>query len=103
MSTMFEAPIPMVKRRSFFEDLKQFNAYCNDFYNEYYGVYRIASTDQIEAAIGEYLTQPHEYEIQFDSIDREKVREILEPGYSWAGVSGGVVLGPAIEFTVVEE
>ena len=103
MSTMFEAPIPMVKRRSFFEDLKQFNHYCNDFYNEYYGVYRIASTDQIEAAIGEYLTQPHEYEIQFDSIDREKVREILEPGYSWAGVSGGVVLGPAIEFTVVEE
>jgi hypothetical protein len=100
---MFEAPIPMVKRRSFFEDLKQFNHYCNDFYNEYYGVYRIASTDQIEAAIGEYLTQPHEYEIQFDSIDREKVREILEPGYSWAGVSGGVVLGPAIEFTVVEE
>lgn len=103
MSTMFEAPIAMVKRRSFFEDLKQFNHYCNDFYNEYYGVYRIASTDQIEAAIGEFLTQPHEYEIQFDSIDREKVREILEPGYSWAGVGGGIVLGPAIEFTVVEE
>jgi hypothetical protein len=103
MSNMFEAPIPMVKRRSFFADLAEFNQYCNDFYNEYYGVYRIASTNQIEDAIGEFLKQPHEYEIQFDSIDREKVREILEPGYSWAGVSGGIVLGPAIEFTVVEE
>ncbi len=103
MSTMFEAPIPMVKRRSFFEDLKQFNAYCNDFYNEYYGVYRIASSEQIEAAIGEYLTEPHEYDIQFDSIDREKIREILEPGYSWAGVSGGITFGPAIEFTVCDE
>ena len=103
MSNLFEAPIPMVKPRSFFEDLKQFNHYCNEFYNEYYGIYRIASTDQIEAAIGEFLTQPHEYEIQFDSIDREKVREILEPGYSWAGVSGGITFGPAIEFTVVNE
>jgi hypothetical protein len=98
-----EAPIPMIKRRSFFKDLEQFNQYCNDFYNEYYGVYRIASSEQIEDAIGEYLTEPHPYDIQFDSIDREKVREILQPGYSWAGVSGGITLGPAIEFTVVEQ
>jgi hypothetical protein len=103
MSNLFEAPIPMIKPRSFFEDLKHFNEYCNDFYNEEYGIYPISSSEAIEAAIGEYLTQPHEYEIQFDPIDREKVREILEPGYSWAGVSGGVVLGPAIEFTICEE
>jgi hypothetical protein len=98
-----EAPIPMISQRSFFEDLKVFNEYCNDFYNINYGIYPIASSEQIEAAIGEYLTEPHSYDIQFDSMDREKVREILEPGYSWAGVSGGVVLGPAIEFTVCEE
>ena len=98
-----EAPIPMISQRSFFEDLREFNEYCNEFYNINYGIYPIASSEQIEAAIGEYLTQPHEYEIQFDSIDREKVREILQPSYSWAGVSGGVVLGPAIEFTVCEE
>ena len=98
-----EAPIAMrVEKRSFFEDLREFNEYCNEFYNINYGIYPIASSEQIEAAIGEYLTQPHEYEIQFDSIDREKVREILDPSYSWAGVSGGVVLGPAIEFTVCE-
>jgi hypothetical protein len=93
----------MISQRSFFKDLADFNQYCNDFYNEYYGVYPIASSEQIEAAIGEYLTQPHEFEIQFDSIDREKVREILEPSYSWAGVSGGISFGPAIEFTVVNE
>jgi hypothetical protein len=101
--TLSETPIPSFKRRSFFKDLEQFNQYCNDFYNEHYGVYPIASSEQIEDAIGEYLTEPHPFDIQFDSIDREKVREILEPTYSWAGVSGGITFGPAIEFTVVNE
>ena len=90
-----ESPIPMIKKRSFFKDLEEFNQYCNDFYNEYYGVYRIASSEQIEDAIGVYLTRPHEFEVQFDSIDRENVRMILEPSYS--------PFGPATEFTVVEE
>jgi hypothetical protein len=98
-----EAPISMIKRRSFFKDLADFNQYCNDFYNEHYGVYPIASSEQIEDAIGEYLTEPHTTDIQFDSIDREKVRELLQPGYSWAGVIGGITLGPATEFTVVEQ
>ena len=101
--SLSEKPIPMIKKRSFFKDLEEFNQYCNDFYNQYYGLYPIASSEQIEDAIGEYLTEPHPYDIQFDSIDREKVREILQPGYSWAGVSGGITLGPAIEFTVVEQ
>lgn len=100
---LVEKPIPMMKPVSFLKDLNEFVQYCNDFYNELYGEYRIASSEQIEAAIGEYLTQPHEYEIQFDSIDREKVREILEPSYNWMGVSGGFTLGPAIEFSVVEQ
>jgi hypothetical protein len=90
-----EAPIPMIKKRSFFKDLEEFNQYCNDFYNQYYGVYRIASSEQIEAAIGEYLTEPHPFDIQFDSIDRENVRMILEPSYS--------PFGPTIEFTVCEQ
>ena len=98
-----ETPIPMFKPVSFLSDLNEFVEYCNDFYNEEYGEYRIASAEAIEAAIGEYLTQPHEFEIQFDSIDREKVREILEPSYNWMGVRGGMVFGPAIEFTVCEE
>jgi hypothetical protein len=98
-----EAPIPTLVQRNFLTDLNLFIEYCNDFYNVKTGVYPIAKRKDIINAIGEYLTQSHEFEIQFDSIDREKVREILEPSYSWAGVSGGISFGPAIEFTVCEE
>ena len=100
---MNEAPIPMMKSVSFLNELTMFIEYCNDFYNIESGMYPIAKRKEIINAIGEYLTQPHEFEIQFDSIDREKVREILEPSYNWMGVSGGMVFGPAIEFTVCEE
>ena len=100
---MNEAPIPMQVQRNFLTDLNLFIEYCNDFYNKKTGMYPIASRKEIINAIGEYLTEPHEYEIQFDSIDREKVREILEPSYNWMGVSGGMVFGPTIEFTVCED
>ena len=100
---MNEAPIPMMKPVSFLNELTMFIEYCNDFYNKKTGMYPIASRKEIINAIGEYLTQPHEFEIQFDSIDREKVREILEPSYNWMGVSGGMVFGPAIEFTICED
>ena len=100
---MNEAPIPMQVQRNFLNELNIFIEYCNDFYNIKSGMYPIAKRSEIINAIGEYLTQPHEFEIQFDSIDREKVREILEPSYNWMGVSGGMVFGPAIEFTVCED
>lgn len=90
-----ETPIPAFKPNNFLAELQLFIEYCNNFYNKKAGIYRIASRKEIINAIGEYLTQPHEFEIQFDSIDREKVREILEPSYS--------PFGPAIEFTVVEQ
>jgi len=101
--TLSETPIPTQVQRNFLTDLNLFIEYCNDFYNIKSGVYPIAKRSEIINAIGEYLTEPHPYDIQFDSIDREKVREILEPSYSWAGVSGGISFGPAIEFTVCEE
>ena len=97
------APFPTLVKRNFLTDLNLFIEYCNDFYNKKTGMYPIASRKEIINAIGEYLTQPHEFEIQFDSIDREKVREILEPSYNWMGVSGGMVFGPAIEFTICED
>jgi hypothetical protein len=96
-----ETPIPSVKPNNFLTDLNLFIEYCNDFYNIKSGMYPIAKRSEIINAIGEYLTQPHEFEIQFDSIDREKVREILQPGYTW--LSPGISFGPAIEFTVVEQ
>jgi len=100
---MNEAPIPMQVQRNFLNELNLFIEYCNDFYNIKSGMYPIAKRSEIINAIGEYLTEPHEFDIQFDSIDREKVREILEPNYNYAGVSGGFTLGPAIEFSVCEE
>ena len=90
-----ETPIPSVKPRNFLNDLSLFVEYCNDFYNIKNGMYPIAKRSEIINAIGVYLTQPHEFEVQFDSIDRENVRMILEPSYS--------PFGPATEFTVVEE
>jgi hypothetical protein len=75
---LFESPIPMIVRQSnFLTELQNFITYCNDFYNIEYGVYPIATSEEIEAAIGEYLTSPHVVDIQFDSFDREQVRYII--------------------------
>ena len=93
MST--ETPIPAFKPNNFLTDLNLFIEYCNDFYNIKTGMYPVATKKEIINAIGEYLTEPHQFDIQFDSIDRENVRMILEPSYS--------PFGPAIEFTVVEQ
>lgn len=90
--TLSETPIPSLVQRNFLTDLNIFVEYCNDFYNIKSGMYPIATKKEITNAIGEYLTEPHEFDIQFDSIDRENVRMILEPSYS--------PFGPTTEFTV---
>ena len=74
---LFETPIPVVIERSFLIELQNFITYCNDFYNIETGIYPIATSNEIEAAIGEYLTSPHQVDIEFDSIDREQVRELI--------------------------
>lgn len=63
---------------SFMMELTRFIEYCNAFYNIQYGVYPLWTADEIQRAVGEYLTNPHGIDIQFDSLDREAVREILE-------------------------
>jgi GH15 family glucan-1,4-alpha-glucosidase len=70
-------------KNTFLKDLQDFIDYVNDFYNIEYGLYRLFTSEQIENAIGEYLTEPHEIDIQFDSIDREHVRKILQPEYEF--------------------
>jgi hypothetical protein len=62
---------------NFLNQLRNFITYCNDFYNVDGGVYPIATSVEIENAIGEYLTSPHSIDIQFDSFDREQVRCII--------------------------
>jgi len=66
-------------------DVLEFVNYCNEFYNESDGIYPIASKEQITDAVVEYLFQL-ESECQFDSIDREGVRGILQPEYTWSGL-----------------
>jgi hypothetical protein len=93
--TLSEKPIAILKPRDFLTELNLFIEYCNDFYNIKTGMYPVATKKEIINAIGTYLTEPHELDIQFDSIDRENVRMILEPSYS--------PFGPATEFTVCEQ
>ena len=59
----------------------EFVSYCNNFYNELDGIYPIATKEQITDAVVEYLYST-ESECQFDSIDREGVRGIIQPNYS---------------------
>ena len=61
----------------FLVDLANFVTYCKEFYHIDYGLYPLATSNEIENAIGEYLTEPHTIDIQFDSIDRENVRDII--------------------------
>lgn len=63
--------------------LHEFISYCNDFYNIENGIYPIATRDEIINAIGQYMTDPHTIDIQFDSIDRENVRKIIQPNYQF--------------------
>lgn len=70
-------------KNTFLKDLQEFIDYVNNFYNVEYGFYRLFTAEQIENAIGEYLTEPHQIEIHFDSIDRENVRKILQPEYEF--------------------
>lgn len=59
------------------KDIEKFYNYCLDFYGKE-GIYPIANDQIIYNAIGQYITQPRSIPIEFDSIDREKVREIIE-------------------------
>lgn len=59
------------------EEITRFKSYCNDFYNIKYGVYPIAETDVINSKVDEYILKPREVKIEFDSYDREQVRELI--------------------------
>ena len=55
------------------EKLKAFTEYCNEFYNIEIGIYPIATREEIEEAIFEYVTKPRTIPLDFDSIDREQL------------------------------
>jgi hypothetical protein len=59
-------------------DIIRFTDYCDSFYNVNHGLYKIATLKEIEQAVFIYMTEPRKVRIDFDSIDRENVRTILE-------------------------
>ena len=88
-----ESPIATVKRTGSHKyytpnhvyqtcEVLEFVSYCNNFYNEKVGIYPITTKKEITNAVVEYLFQL-ESECQFDSIDREGVRGVIQPDYSY--------------------
>ncbi len=59
------------------DEIKRFYQYCNDFYNEEYGIYPIASERDIYFAIDTYIKSVRDLPLDFDTIDRERVRLLI--------------------------
>ncbi len=62
--------------------INYFENYCNDFYNIKSGLYPIATKQEIKDAIKIFLLTNDYKKIYFDSLDRERVRLILDKNYT---------------------
>ena len=63
------------------QELEEFIYYVDSFYNIHSGIYPIASRETIQEAISIYLylaKTENTADVEFDSIDREQVRAIIE-------------------------
>lgn len=58
-------------------EIIDFKNYCYYFYNINYGIFPIATNMEIDNAIIKYMLISTYKQVDFDSIDRENVREIL--------------------------
>lgn len=58
-------------------DIISFKNYCYQFYNINNGIYPISTNQEIDNAIMKYFFISNYKDIDFDSIDRENVRIIL--------------------------
>ena len=67
--------------RNYLKEIKDFQIYVWEFYNNKNGIYTIANNFEIQDAVMKYIESKPLTEIEFDSYDREKVREILQPTY----------------------
>lgn len=72
----------MTTKLDLFREITNFIDYCNDFYSLETGIYPIATKKDIETACIKYILQAKNNNLEFDSLDREKVRTILQPDYS---------------------
>lgn len=76
------------------EQIYDFYEYVDSFYNINYGVYRLTNTETIISACDDYLMNMNMADVEFDSIDRERVREVLEIRYGcyeFKRKEGGVI------------
>ena len=67
--------------RNYVKEIKDLQIYVREFYNNTNGIYPIANSIQIQDAVMKYLESKPLTEIEFDSLDRENVRAILQPTY----------------------
>ena len=58
-------------------EIKEFEKYCINFYDVNFGIYPIATRKKIKQAIKIFLVLNNLSTIEFNSVDREKVRTIL--------------------------
>lgn len=72
----------MTTKLDLFREITDFIDYCNDFYSLEIGIYPIATKKDIETACIKYILQAKNNNLEFDSLDREKIRTILQPDYS---------------------
>jgi hypothetical protein len=64
--------------RNYCTEIKRFYDYVWEFYNLESGIYPIATDEKIQSSVNQYLESKSLKEIEFDSLDRERVREIIE-------------------------
>ena len=67
--------------RNYVKEIKEFQIYVWEFYNDKNGLYPIANSIEIQDAVMKYMESKPLTEIEFDSFDREEVRTILQPTY----------------------
>ena len=67
--------------RNYAEEIKLFHEYVWLFYNLESGLYPIATDKRIQEAVNQYLESKPLSQIYFDSLDRESVRQIIQPEY----------------------
>jgi hypothetical protein len=68
--------------KNYGNEIREFYEYVWSFYNLETGIYPIATDARIQEAVNQYLESKPLSQIHFDSIDRELVRQIIQPEYT---------------------
>jgi len=58
--------------------INEFYNLVSNFYSKKYGIFPIASETIIQLSVNKYLEETPLREIKFDSVDRDKVKDIIE-------------------------